>query len=442
MSTNADADREVIAWLGENAIPVKSVVAGNGFDDLQPLKDILKDVRLVGLGEATHGTREFFQFKHRLLEFLAQEMGFTVFSIEASYAACLKINDYVLYGQGDPAEALAGQGFWVWDTEEVAAMIDWMRRYNLEQSAEKKLKFYGYDVQVVDLAIKLVREYMAKVAPERASETDAILAPVEESQHYSRAEGGNTDPAKKQESAAKLRGLVGRLATHSTRLGRLTSPAEFENALQHARVLLQFQESYGKPWDWSDLQNLRDLYMAENIEYIATELEPDAKIVVWAHNAHIAKIPENAEARESRMMGHHLQEFFGDKYYAFGFSFKEGSFQSRSFDKVPDSKSGAGVFKAGPLTEFTVPAVPEGYLEWYMSEAHVGDYIVDFRGAPAGGAVEDWLITPKRMRSAGSGWSNDWSDERKASLHVPSWFDAMIHISRTTRARPTPTGIR
>ena len=74
MSTNADADREVIAWLGENAIPVKSVVAGNGFDDLQPLKDILKDVRLVGLGEATHGTREFFQFKHRLLEFLAQEI--------------------------------------------------------------------------------------------------------------------------------------------------------------------------------------------------------------------------------------------------------------------------------------------------------------------------------------------------------------------------------
>lgn len=442
MTTNTDADKQVISWIGENAIPIKAVLAGNGFDDLQPLKKVLDGVRLVGLGEATHGTREFFQFKHRLLEFLAKEMGFTVFAIEASYAACLKINEYVLYGQGDPAAALAGQGFWTWDTEEVAAMIEWMRQYNLGQSAERKLKFYGYDVQVVDLAIKLVREYMAKVAPERASSTDAILAPVEESQRYSRSEGGNTDPEKKKEAIAKLRGLVGWLATHSTRLGRLTSPAEFENALQHARVLLQFQESYGKPWDWSGLQNLRDLYMAENIEYIATELEPHAKIVVWAHNAHIAKIPESEKTGNSRMMGHHLEEMFGAKYYAFGFSFKEGSFQSRIVERVPGAEDGLGAFKAGSLTEFTVAAAPEGYLEWYMSEAHDGDYLVDFRRAPMDGPVREWLAAPKKMRSAGSGWSNQWSEDQKASPHVPSWFDGLIHIVRTTRARPTPTGVR
>ena len=290
--TTTQMRTSIISWIGKRDSD-QAVLAGNGFDDLQPLKKVLDGVRLVGLGEATHGTREFFQFKHRLLEFLAKEMGFTVFAIEASYAACLKINEYVLYGQGDPAAALAGQGFWTWDTEEVAAMIEWMRQYNLGQSAERKLKFYGYDVQVVDLAIKLVREYMAKVAPERASSTDAILAPVEESQRYSRSEGGNTDPEKKKEAIAKLRGLVGWLATHSTRLGRLTSPAEFDSALQHARVLLHIPESYGKPWDWSGLQNSATCTWPRTSSTSRRSWSPRKDRCVWAHNAHIAKIPES-----------------------------------------------------------------------------------------------------------------------------------------------------
>src|SRR5690349_18191655 len=94
-------------WLTAHAIRVKTVEAEHGLDDLKPLKAVLKDVRVMGLGEGTHGSREFFQFKHRMLEFLAKEMGFTVFAIEASYPACWNINDYVLYGKGDRATALA-----------------------------------------------------------------------------------------------------------------------------------------------------------------------------------------------------------------------------------------------------------------------------------------------------------------------------------------------
>src|SRR5205085_4209183 len=102
------------------AVPVKTVEAGNGFEDLAPLKKMIgENVRVVGLGEATHGSREHFQAKHRLLEFLVGEMGYTVFGIEASMPDCIAINDYVLYGRGDPEKAVAGQGFWTWSTEEV-----------------------------------------------------------------------------------------------------------------------------------------------------------------------------------------------------------------------------------------------------------------------------------------------------------------------------------
>lgn len=114
----------IVGWLRQNAIPIQHVEAGNGFADLQPLKHILRDVRIVGLGEATHGTREFFQFKHRLLEFLVTEMDFNTFTLEASYSACQDINEYVLYGEGDRATVLSGQGYIPWDTEEFSEMLD------------------------------------------------------------------------------------------------------------------------------------------------------------------------------------------------------------------------------------------------------------------------------------------------------------------------------
>ena len=108
-------------------MPIQHIEAGHGFDDLQPLKALLNEAKVVGLGETTHGTREFFQFKHRLLEFLVTEMGFTALVIEGSYTGFQPINDYTLHGVGDPASVLTGQGYVVWDTEELAAMVAWMR---------------------------------------------------------------------------------------------------------------------------------------------------------------------------------------------------------------------------------------------------------------------------------------------------------------------------
>src|SRR5205085_813731 len=106
-------------------IPIKGVEPGMGWADLQPLKEALADVRVVGLGEATHGSREFFQFKHRMIEFLIREMNFNSFAIEANYATCLKLNDFVLGGKVSRAEALQSLGFAVWQTEEMAALVDW-----------------------------------------------------------------------------------------------------------------------------------------------------------------------------------------------------------------------------------------------------------------------------------------------------------------------------
>ena len=95
---------EQTAWVTERALPFDTVDAGHGFDDLMPLVQLIGDARIVALGEPTHGSREVFQMKHRLVEFLATEMGFTIFSIEANMPEAYRVNNYVARGAGDPAE--------------------------------------------------------------------------------------------------------------------------------------------------------------------------------------------------------------------------------------------------------------------------------------------------------------------------------------------------
>jgi len=166
-----------LAWLKARAIPFDTPEAGHGFADLQPLKKVIGGARVVALGEGTHGTREFFQMKHRLTEFLASEMGFTLFAIEANMPEAYRLNDYVLTGKGDPKALLKGMYFWTWDTQEVLDMIEWMRRFN--QSGKGRIQFLGFDMQTPTVAAKNARELVAKAEPEAAAKLAEAFAAVE-----------------------------------------------------------------------------------------------------------------------------------------------------------------------------------------------------------------------------------------------------------------------
>jgi erythromycin esterase-like protein len=157
VSPHASAQQPV-DWIRKNAIPLQTVEAGNGFNDMQPLKKVVGDARIVALGEATHGTREFFQLKHRMIEFLASQMGFTIFSIEANMPEAYRLNDFVLNGNGDPKQLLKGMYFWTWNTEEVLNMILWMREFN--RSGKGRIEFTGFDMQTPTIAMDIVRTFV------------------------------------------------------------------------------------------------------------------------------------------------------------------------------------------------------------------------------------------------------------------------------------------
>ncbi|HEV2765028.1 MAG TPA: erythromycin esterase family protein, partial [Pyrinomonadaceae bacterium] len=235
----------VTAWLTAQAVPLRGVEPGRGFDDLKPLKKILGDARVVGLGEMTHGSREFFQLKHRLVEFLVREMGFTVFALEASHAATLKINDYVLHGKGARARALAGQGLWVWDTNELTDLVEWMRAYNRTAPEASKVKFLGFDIQNNEQSMDALAAYLRRVAPERVAPAEAAFKPLRPRvPFHQNIEYNAVGAEEKAQTLARLRELVEFLTQNQSRLARQTSAAEFEDALQHARVLAQFADAY------------------------------------------------------------------------------------------------------------------------------------------------------------------------------------------------------
>ncbi|MBE2213214.1 MAG: erythromycin esterase family protein [Opitutaceae bacterium] len=159
---------EVIAWVRASAMPLATERAGSGFDDLAPLGDRLGPARIVSLGEPTHGSREVFEMKHRLVEYLATELGFSLFAIEANMPEAQRLNDYVLGGPGDAAELIRGMYFWTWSTEEVRALVEWMRRFNTDPANRprgRKIEFTGFDMQAPATPAAIARDYAAAHLP-------------------------------------------------------------------------------------------------------------------------------------------------------------------------------------------------------------------------------------------------------------------------------------
>ena len=146
------------AWLEENLHPLDSVSPTASHEDLAFLDAFIGDARIVGLGEATHGNHEFFTLKHRIVRYLAEEHGFTIFAIEANLPETYLINRYVLTGEGDPEALLEGVHYWIWQTHEVLDLIHWMRDFNA--SGRGTMQFVGFDMYRPWLAAQEVYRFL------------------------------------------------------------------------------------------------------------------------------------------------------------------------------------------------------------------------------------------------------------------------------------------
>jgi erythromycin esterase len=176
-NTCAQGQDDLVTALNQELIPLKMLTAGSGFDDLEKLKPLLKDKQVIGIGEATHGTHEFFVFKHRMLVFLVKEMGVKTFVIEGDFAGTQVLDDYVINGKGEVQNAIAGTGFGIWMTGEFVDMIDWLKDYNAAQPADNKVHVFGCDMQWGTFAVQSLKVYLDKTnqfTPEMAQGFEAF----------------------------------------------------------------------------------------------------------------------------------------------------------------------------------------------------------------------------------------------------------------------------
>jgi erythromycin esterase len=412
------APEEVVSWLRGHVVPLRTTVAGQGYDDLRPLAAIVGKARIVALGEATHGTREFFQLKHRVLEYLVSEQGFTVFGIEANWPESLAVDDYVLHGTGDPAKALAGLYFWTWNTEEVLDMVRWMRAYNADPGHARKVRFLGFDMQTAKVASPVVAAYLEKVDPayarEMASALDVLRGSLREAA-----------PAASAAALSSAKALVARFDARRDAYVAASSQREWDLARQHAVIVAQAAElGVAKRSDF------RDQAMADNVGWILAHEPAGTRMMVWAHNGHVSY----ATGAGYNPMGECLRRSFGAAYLNIGFVFNQGAFQA--IGRNAQGRQGLQEFSLGPSQDSNLAAA--------FSRTGISLSLLDLRNRPAGGPVAAWLTSPHPLRETGALFGTE------ADMTVPTVitdrFDALLFVDRTTRARPNaavragPTG--
>ena len=420
LETNRARRQTTIRWLKDNAVPLKGVEAEQGFEDMQPLKQIIGDARLVALGEATHGTREFFQLKHRMLEFLVTEMEFNIFAIEATMPEGFDVNEYVITGNGDPEKALAGIYFWTWDTEEVLEMIRWMRRYNADPNHVKKVKFYGYDMQYGTRALKVLENYLNKVDRKvaRVLNENASLSLIKST--YTSWDFADIS---KEEMSKTLQVIASTIKDLDANKGKYIAQIGEKNwkiARLHANILTQYIQM-----NIPAGSAIRDSSMAANIHWIMEHEGPDAKIVIWAHNLHVNT--------RKNWMGQFLREMYGKDMVVFGFAFNQGSFQAWDWDNPAGSRG---------LIPFHVKPLPEESLDATLGATGLPYAAIDLRRLPEAGYVAEWFAKPHKTRSFGAGFNPQAASSSAGDEQVTELYDVLLFVDETTAARPNPGGTR
>ena len=405
-------DPAIRTWLQQTVIPFETVEPNDDFSDLQPLKDIIGDARIVSLGEATHGTREFFQMKHRLLKFLVEEMEFTAFAIEATMPESFFIDDYVRTGEGDPAKLLAGLYFWTWNTQEVLDMILWMRQHN-EQTTGPGVGFFGFDMQYPREAMDHVSAYLESVQPDS-------LDYIREMYDCFRAYQGNVTSYSdasftiQNTCATNVEALHNFMEENKEAYEAQTSPEAFALALHHARLVIQAEDAFS-----SGPTARRDDYMAENTRWLLDEwLGPDDKIVLWAHNYHVAVSPGN----DFGTQGTTLRRWYGDDMVIMGFNFYTGTFNARIWANG----------QIGALQRHTTPVPLEDTYAYHFDSARIPLFFLNLQGLPQNDPALQWLYGPRRFRSIGAAYNSASDDNYYYQANVPEEFDVVIYIRTMT----------
>ena len=386
------------------------------------------DARVVLLGEASHGTSEFYRMRDRITRELITKKGFRFVAIEGDWPDAARVDHYVRHMEYPPSEWTAFARFpvWMWRNDEVRAFVDWLRHHNAPLRQASRVAFHGLDLYSLYDSIRAVLKYLDRVDPATAAvarERYGCLTPWQsDPATYGHAALTGAYPTCESDVAVVLTDLLHKRREYAERDGE-----RFMDAVQNARLIANAERYYrimyyGSRASW----NLRDSHMFETLKTLLAFYGPQSKAVVWAHNSHIG----NAAATEmfSRgeyNLGHLCRKEFGARAYAIGFGTHRGTVAAASsWDGPMEIKN-------------VLPARPDSY-ESVCHESGKRSFFLDLRRSPQDDLAG--LRKPRLERAIGV----IYRPETELASHyfqavLPEQFDEYVWFDETSAIAPFET---
>lgn len=360
--------------------------------DLKILKNLIGNSKVVALGESTHGTSEIYKMKDRIVRYLAKNENFDVFALEAYMQQAYLANDYTIRNTETLKDALQNLVFFVWNTEEMSSMLQWMKQYN---NGAQKILFTGFDMQDATEPIKQLYNAFSH-DKDIAQKIEKLSSTLKEFTNENR---GNTKSyVLKKEQADIIYPIIAELKSKINENPKFSANEKsWQN--QNIRIVEQLLEK-------SSIN--RDKFMAENFLWIK-EQNPNSKFIISAHNGHVNTAKNK--------MGEFLKEKLQNDYKTFGFAFFDGEYRARGTkDKILATQKAQKPFL--------------GTYEYWMNSINIPYFIIDLKEMKKDKNLS-WLVSDLEFRAVGhTKPSNEFYQ-----TNISNDYDYIIFIDKSTSSK-------
>jgi erythromycin esterase-like protein len=390
-----------------------------------PIFDRFGNARVVLLGEATHGTSEFYRARAKITQRLIEQHGFSIVAVEADWPDAAHVDAFVRERERPTSEEPPFTRFptWMWRNAEVHAFVTWLRAYNRERQTERRVSFRGLDVYSLRGSIAAVLDYLDKVDPEEAKDARArygCLSPwLADPARYGRAVlYGDKKPCE-QALLDQLNELLENRLAYAGEAGK----EAFFDAVQNARIARAAEHYYRIMYQGStESWNLRDRHMFDTLQRLLEAGGPEAKAVVWAHNSHIGNAAATAMGWQGEFnIGELCRTAYRDEAVLIGFGTDRGTVAAADdWDEPMRVKS-------------VVPARPDSH-ERVFRDAGLPASLTDWR---ENRELRAALAAPRLERAIGV----VYRPESELASHyfeavLPEQFDAFVWFEETRAVTP------
>ncbi|RLE26592.1 MAG: hypothetical protein DRJ65_05195 [Acidobacteria bacterium] len=409
-----------IEWVSDHAVAIENLETTAPTTDLEPLRETLGAAHLVGLGESRHDTREQLLLKGLLVRYLIEDLGFRALILEESFPHAESLNRYVTSGEGD-LRGLMNQlaGWYLWDTEEMLELIQWIRQFNQDLEPGQQVRIFGVDITAPAPGVRDVLRSFKSAGVEIRLDEPALGLDLQRGDFWPSTweRYGALPDERRRELAANYEELIELVKENRQQLIVLSSVEKYERTLMLAtngKVGNDFFSSGGLETGGA----IREHGMAQMTLSILDKEIPGENAILWAHNLHVAKssfrMPGLLEG-VLNPMGVELSAELGDAYITIGGTFGTGSYP-------PDLPPGERLFES----------VSEAVMDGALAEVGAPFFLVNLREVEQNSAASRWLHQER-----------EWKAQDSNALLVPiESFDLVYFVEEISRSQPSPLALQ